>query len=261
LQSENRFYKYDFLYDNCTTRLRDLVETASGNTIKYKKIVKKPATFRNHIHEYVNRNNMPWVTLGMDLLLGSKTDAIMSIRETMFLPDYLMKSLEESTLPNGNLVQENIKLSKSISSSKSDTILNRPLVVISIFLFLIALCGYSDSRSIQAFINGFDGFIFFITGLLGLLIIFMWAGTDHLVCRSNYNILWALPTHIIGAFYVNSVNSKTQFYFKFVAAFYILVLSAWFFLPQQMNAGFLPIIIFLLYRSFIIGFRKPALNY
>ena len=90
LESENRFYKYDFLFDNCTTRLRDLVEKTADTAIYYSSVLKQKTRFRQLIYEYLNYNDKQWSKLGIDLFLGSRTDAIMTNRQVMFLPDYLM---------------------------------------------------------------------------------------------------------------------------------------------------------------------------
>ncbi len=261
LQSENRFYKYDFLFDNCTTRLRDLIENSSANKIVYGTVLQHPATFRNLIHEYLDRNNKLWGKLGIDLLLGSKTDAIMKPREIMFLPDYLMYSFDKAKVSQASLINQTLSVLPSNLERISTQNTPGPLVVFSILFVLLSLPSFFSTQKFQLYAHLIDRSVFFITGLVGLIIVFMWTGTDHVMCSNNYNLLWALPTHIYGAFYVNTHKPKHQLYFKIITIWFILLLASWLFLPQQMNAGFLPVIIFMLYRSFKIGFRKPVLNY
>ena len=77
LRPENRSYKYDFLFDNCTTRLRDLVMKKSGkNYLTADILSNQPTSFRNHIHYYLDMNRMHWSKLGIDLLLGAKLDRL-----------------------------------------------------------------------------------------------------------------------------------------------------------------------------------------
>jgi len=73
LMGNNRFYKYDFFYDNCTTRVRDILQKQSGLTIT-KPLVTNGITFRNMIHVYLDSMHMCWSKLGIDILLGSPTD-------------------------------------------------------------------------------------------------------------------------------------------------------------------------------------------
>jgi uncharacterized membrane-anchored protein len=67
--------------------------------------------------------------------------------------------------------------------------------------------------------------------------------------KNNFNLIWAWPTHFIIAFFVNSKKNWVQKYFTFTAVALLAVLISWFFLPQQMNNGLLPIVLLLIYRS------------
>lgn len=104
LRPENRSYKYDFLFDNCTTRLRDINEKISADSVYYPKIVQQGTKFRELIHIYLDSNSQHWSKLGIDLLLGSRTDAIMSNRQAMFLPDYLLMALDNAKKATTKLV-------------------------------------------------------------------------------------------------------------------------------------------------------------
>jgi hypothetical protein len=77
----------------------------------------------------------------------------------------------------------------------------------------------------------------------------MWFGTDHMVCRNNYNLLWAWPTHIVAAFFIHSKRQWTKKYFLISALANIVVLTTWFFLPQHMSPSLIPIILILIFRS------------
>jgi len=96
----------------------------------------------------------------------------------------------------------------------------------------------------------FDGFMFFITGLLGILMLFMWFGTDHAMCRNNFNLLWAWPTNVVAAFYIHSKKRSATRYFMIYAVFNLVLFACWFFLPQHMNPALIPLIAILVFRSF-----------
>ena len=57
LMAENRFYKYDFLFDNCTTRLRDLIKKSADTSVSFGNVLPEKKTFRNLIYEYLNYND------------------------------------------------------------------------------------------------------------------------------------------------------------------------------------------------------------
>ena len=42
-----------------------------------------------------------------------------------------------------------------------------------------------------------DRIIWFSTGFIGILLVLLWFGTDHLATKMNYNLLWAMPTSLV----------------------------------------------------------------
>ena len=249
LSEKNKFYKYDFLFDNCTTRLRDLVEKSTVSGLSYGQVLKHKTTFRQLIYEYLNYNHKEWSKLGIDLLLGSKTDHIMSNRETMFLPDYLMKTFDSTHKGPAPLISIKGNIYQPEDSNSETGFFISPLFIFSVLFILISVLSFSKNNFTRNLLIGFDGFIFFIIGLLGLLMIFMWFGTDHVMCRNNYNLLWAWPTHTVAAFYMHSRKKTIQYYFRVVTVTNILLLITWTFLPQAFNVSLIPIMLIIILRS------------
>ncbi|MEO6252248.1 MAG: DUF4105 domain-containing protein [Ferruginibacter sp.] len=251
LKEENRYYKYDFFLDNCTTRLRDILKKNKDSSFTQKRVMPVGSRFRQAIHQYLDNNHKDWSKLGIDILLGQPCDVVMTAEQMQFLPDNLMKSLDSSRHP--------IVLSKEnlypITDEHSKRSFFTPFVVFSLLLIFIVLMGFVKTKFARAFLQGFDGLFFFLTGALGIILIFMWVGTDHSMTKNNFNLLWAWPTHSIIAFFVNSPRGAVRKkdwvnkYFKFTALVLMVVLISWVFLPQQMNNGLIPIVLLLIYRS------------
>jgi len=256
LMAQNRFYKYDFLFDNCTTRLRDLVEKASDSTVHFGKAVSTEVSFRNLIHEYLNRNDKQWSKLGIDILLGAKTDTIATPYQIMFLPDYLMKTFDSSTINSQPLITEKHSLFKINYSQNEKNNLTHPFFLFICLFVLIAFLSFSKNVFIQKFLASFDALLFFIVGLLGILILFMWFGTDHIMCRNNYNLLWAWPINIVAAFYIHSRRKWPQIYFLIYAIFNIVLIALWSFIPQHLNFALIPVLAILIFRSVLYFIRK-----
>jgi len=256
MMGQNRFYKYDFLFDNCTTRLRDLIEKASDSTVRFGEVLKSKATFRTMIHEYLDYNDKQWSKLGIDILLGSKTDAFPTPYQVMFLPDYLMKTLDSSAIGTSKLVSESHSLIRQKYVPKTKDNLTHPFFLFVCLFVIIAFLSFSKNKTTQKILASFDGFLFFLTGLLGIIILFMWFGTDHIMCRNNLNILWAWPTNVIGAFYIHSKKSWAKKYFLLYAFFNILLIIFWKAIPQSLNFALIPIIAILIFRSLISSYRK-----
>ncbi|MDB5223446.1 MAG: hypothetical protein JWN83_2113 [Chitinophagaceae bacterium] len=259
LMNENKFYKYDFLFDNCTTRLRDLLEKSGDTAVHFANVVKEKTSFRQHIFEYMDYNDKLWTKLGMDLLLGNNTDAIMTNREAMFLPDYLLKGFDSGRIGNKPVVSSKITVIDLPVEKPKKNFFTNPVFIFWLLFIAIVLLSLSKSRRAKSLLYGFDGFLFFITGFAGVVILIMWFGTEHIVCRNNYNILWAWPTHAIAAFFINSRKKLPAKYFTLTAIVELVVLLIWFFVPQQMNPAFIPVVLLLILRSLHYA-KQPAYN-
>jgi len=258
LRPENRSYKYDFLFDNCTTRLRDLVMKKSGKKYLTTDILSnQPTSFRNHIHYYLNMNRMHWSKLGIDLLLGAKLDRLMTADEAMFLPDYLEKGFDSSSNAGTPLVQQKIALYlKKDTGDMDGNPLTTPAFIFSFILGAIAVLSFLSFRGSVTLLALSDFLLFMVTGLLGVLLIFMWTGTDHQICANNYNLLWALPTHLIAAFLTRKQTPFAKNYFRFTALLSALLVLAWFFLPQELNPAIIPVVLLLGWRAWRISASK-----
>lgn len=252
-KEENKYYKYDFVYDNCTTRLRDMVASYCMDHLTTKNILPhKGITFRNLIHEYLDRGGQYWSKLGIDILLGKPVDKKIINKEAMFLPDYLLKAFDSTSFGGKKLVSAKKTILVPATGTEKNVLLT-PLLIFC-FLFLVA-AGISLFRSagFNLILRTFDNIFFFLCGAVGWLILFLWFGTEHQACRSNFNLLWALPTHLPAAFLLFKKSDWLKKYFRFTFWLNILLLLVWFFLPQQMNIALLPVVGILGVRSFFLS--------
>ncbi len=249
-RDENRFYEYYFSADNCTTRARDMVLQNINGTVSTKKIIPSEApTFRNLIHESLDTINKPWSKLGIDLLLGSNLDKKVSNETAMFLPDYLMKGFDSLSLNGQQFV-----LTKQIILERSRKTLDRPIGINPLILFsllaaiILFLTFYKTSFS-QKCLNVFDLLFFLSIGLIGLLIIVLWIIRVDDVCRNNFNLLWALPTHAPVAFFLLKKKKWIQTYFRIVLLLALFTAAAWWIIPQQFNTAIAPLLAIIALRS------------
>ncbi|NJN78390.1 MAG: DUF4105 domain-containing protein [Saprospiraceae bacterium] len=94
---ENRYYLYDFFFDNCATRIRDILDTTLTTQLSYDKAaVMKDVTFRQLLQEFTQAQ--PWLEFGIDIILGLPTDRKATFEEQMFLPKYLNESFLNATI-------------------------------------------------------------------------------------------------------------------------------------------------------------------
>ena len=244
-QEENKYYLYDFLFDNCTTRPKGLLQSTLRDTIRWQNILpSERPTFRNLIHSYLDSGGQYWSKLGIDLLLGAKLDRQVTNQQAMFLPDYLLKGLNHASLNRQPLVTPPQPVLQMPSPLKGNAFL-RPLVVFSLLLVAALVLYFVKMRWAKGILNVLERSVFFLAGVSGCILIYMWTGTDHVVTQNNYNILWALPTHLLAAFMLRSRKKWVTFYFQAAFVLHLLLLLGWAFWPQQLNIALIPIILLL----------------
>ena len=254
IKEENKYYKYDFFFDNCTTRLRDIIVKAKNPPPVFRAVMPAGTTFRDAIHAYLDAGDKDWSKLGIDLLLGAKTDRVMSVSESQFLPDILMQTIDSANAQNKLLLSKSNLLPFTNENAKPKT--GTPFLSFSFLLLLIIGLSFSKNIFVQKFLFGFDGIFFFITGLLGVLLILMWTATDHVLCSNNWNLWWAFPFNLIAAFFVGSKKNWVKKYFLFLAISLSGLLLCWYFLPEKLNPAFIPVVLLMIFRSITIYFKK-----
>ncbi len=258
LKEANKYYKYDFLYDNCSTRLADMVEANSGRQVTFGNIVgSDPPTFRELLHVYLKNGQMFWSRLGIDILLGSPVDKQVTSRQAMFLPDYLMMGFDSARVNGLPLVASKRTVLNIDKPAAGESLLTRPIVITSILLLVV--WGLMFTRKIWAsrLLHLFDHAFFFLLGALGVFLLFMWFGTEHKVCAYNYNLLWALPFNLVAAFCIHSKKHWVQAYLRIIAIWYFVLFFGWALLPQDMNSAIIPLVIIAFMRS-VVHFRKTV---
>jgi hypothetical protein len=258
LKEENKYYQYDFFYDNCTTRLRDIISKSKQPNPILPYVMPEKTRFRQAIHMYLEKSEQHWSKLGIDLLLGAKTDKIMSAKEQEFLPENLMNAFDQCA--NQKLVSNKIQLTPPSFINQISKPIFTPIFCFWIFFAVILILSLLKNKFVSIITTVLDFTILFFTGALGILFIFMWFGTDHIMTKNNYNILWALPTNIIAAFFIRSKQHFVRSYFLFVACFLSLILICWNFLPQQLNSSLIPIVLSLLVRLYFLISQKLNLK-
>lgn len=233
---ENREYPYDFFFDNCATRIRDILENNFQANYPDTSLIKK-ASFRHFLAEYVGQNS--WINVGFYLILGLPADAIATFRDEMFLPDYLEKHLENAFLGSQPLTKNKIKILFQNQPEKSVSFLPSPILV-SCLLFFMALIFtfYYTKRWTKIF----DIVFFSLISLSGMLFVFMWVGTDHFVTHKNMNLLWANPLYILVIFNLYS-GKNGKYLLLFLLTLNLIVLTGWKILPQEFHVAMIPFIL------------------
>ena len=248
LKEENKFYKYDFFLDNCTTRLRDIIVKYKTPTPILPAVMPENRTFRMAIHKYLKEGGQYWSELGIDILLGAPTDRIMTPSEQQFLPNNLEKSLDKCT--NTKLVAEKTTIFQNEITGLGFNLFHPSIFFLILFLFVAALYKTKTVIATKTLLV-FDVILFFVIGIVGIILVLAWFATDHTMTKNNYNLLWALPTHILAPIFIFFKSKISKYYFGITALISSLLILSWLFLPQELNTALIPIVMIILTRSYM----------
>jgi hypothetical protein len=250
LKPENVKYSYDFFYDNCATRIRDILENAADGKIYYPPDIESPKqqTFRDMIGEY--QKPYQWLKFGIDLALGSPCDKKVSFRQRMFLPLEMQECLSKAVIHiDGRVVpllqNPEIIIDYDMPVVKSSILLS-PEIIFALILILLVI--FIPLIRKKTYINSIDIFIFFIFSLLAVLMLFFNFFADHAQTKMNLNIIWLNPFIIICLILL--IQNKTGIiWFRLVFYFSILFLITSIILPQYFGSATVPMGLLLAFRS------------
>jgi predicted nucleic acid-binding Zn ribbon protein len=259
---ENKYYLYDFFFDNCATKPRDVIQnglTEPMNLIEPDNFEAK--SFRKLIHSHVKQNS--WGSLGIDVALGSVIDKKATAKEHMFLPIYVFEFFEKATKQDGSkLVSNSTVLFQNEERQKKSNFLISPLMIFGILALLIIWVTYSDfKRGMRR--KWLDISIFIVTGAIGVGLFLLWFATDHTATAFNYNLLWAfaLNLFVVGQLFKTVVKKWFINYLKFLVILLSLLTLHWFIGVQVFAIGLIPFLIALLVRYLflikILGTSNP----
>ena len=261
LLPKNRFYKYDFLFENCATKIPEVFEKNLGNGLDFDfTYLKERYTFRQLIHQNLDVNS--WSNFGIDLALGAVIDRKATPYEHLFLPEYVYQQLKHTTLDGKPLVKEEVMLLDIPTQKDNALFVSTPLFWLGLLLALVIYMTYKDYAQ-QKRSTWLDSFLFLTTGIAGLLILFLWFCTDHMATKLNFNFLWALAPNLIVAFYLFKKQPPKWFGVYIISAIGLLLLSIvlWIVKIQIFSILLCFILLALLVRySFLLYYYKTQKN-
>lgn len=249
---QNQYYRYDYFYDNCATKIRDVVVTALGHDVAFDgSYVTTNYSIRDLTDIYLAYQ--PWGDLGIDICLGLPMDKKATPYEYMFLPDYIESGFDHATLKRDSATIPIVKEKILVYESREEEMpggLPHPLVAFGIVaIFAIAISVWDLKRKkISAWL---DVILFGVTGLIGILLFFLWFFTDHKAAANNLNIVWALPTHLVVVFAFIKNPPWLRKYFLGTAILESLLLVGWWIMPQHLSAALIPVVVALLARALL----------
>lgn len=217
---QNRVYRYNFFYDNCSTRARDKIEEAISGKVVYP-LFDEDKSFRQIVHEFTQ--SYDWDELGIDLCLGKEADIPIKTRLQMFAPFYLRKAFAKAVIvENGQhrpLVLSETKIVDAVPSPVAKGFPLSPFVCslcVALCLTLASVWQYCQ-RQIYWVV---DGLFYGLKALSGIVIAFLFFFSSHPTVGSNWLLLLFNPLPLLWLPCVWLVSSK-----RFKCLIWLLILT------------------------------------
>ncbi len=193
---ENATYRYDYFTDNCSTRVRDALDTALDGQLKRQLASRSRGnTYRGDAVRLATP--APWMWLGFDLGLGPASDRPNSRWQDAFVPMRLAEALAGIQRADGRplVAQTDQVLPHRLAPEPPD--LPRPWWPWLIAGLALALGIRMLGRSRPALLAGLALPFWTLAGVLGLLMLFLWGFTDHRFAWANQNLLLLPPIALL----------------------------------------------------------------
>lgn len=224
LRPENREYRYNFAYNNCATKIRDIVNFAYSG--RYESIQPSEYTFREVIGHYAE--NYPWYMFSFDICLGGKAyNTLMTPEEAQFLPEYLDAVLNNCLINrDGEDIKPNTK--QEIHLTPADTIIEKTIFtpfVVACIMLVLSICnlvlGKRFGKGFRVASNIYSGAVFFTYSLIGLLVTFLIFFSEHPFTTWNMNLCIFNP--LIAIPFVGLFIKNKSIFFKIINAALVLL--------------------------------------
>ncbi|MGN0233322.1 MAG: DUF4105 domain-containing protein [Bacteroidaceae bacterium] len=251
---ENCEYRYNFLYNNCTTMVRDVIERNVHGRVVYP-IRIPPRTTREILHEYTQ--GYPWAAEGDDFLLGSAVDTVASDRAAMFAPEYMMWYADGASIIGEDGQKRPLVTETCVLVPGRDVPCDEgfPLSPVQLGWGLFVLC------VLVVVVELVSGRLFTLwslsllslQGLAGLLLLFMFLFSEHPAVDSNWLIWPFTPFALLGLYF--SVCDCCRWRVRWWSAYFCFLASFLLFypiIPQVFGNIVVPLTMCLLTRP--IGF-------
>lgn len=252
---ENATYLYDPFFDNCATKLRDVTNVIlNGTVVLNSEKIPNNKTLRALMNQEIYWNT--WGNFGINLIAGTILDIKRNQLAYTYLPDYIFKTFKNGKIKKQgqlkNLVKREDSLLKFEEASSSPSLFS-PFIVFTFILLIVLFITFRDVKNNKrtAYL---DFIIFFITGLMGLILAYLWLFSSHKTAPNNFNVLWAFLPNIVVAFFILKGIAK-KWLQKYIIALLIclgIIPLLWFLRIQVFPIAVIPLLILLFVRYLFI---------
>ena len=253
---ENANYFYDPYFNNCATKLRDITTSILGDKVVFSDTnLTKNLSFRQLMDKEIPWNT--WGSFGINLALGSKLDTKADFKQYMYLPDYVYSIFKNSKLyiknqPENLIKREDVLL--NFKEQKQEISTFNPFLIFGIISIIGLFLTYLDFKNNKR-TKWLDFILLFSTGLIGLLVVFLWFFTNHSTTPNNYNFLWAFAPNLFVCFLMLKKSSKKWLkqYFQFLLILQLIIPILWILEIQLFPLSAIPLFILLFIRYLFLS--------
>ena len=250
----NRVYRYNYFYDNCTTRARDKVEQGIEGKVVYPES-EKMCSFRSIVREYTAGHE--WSAFGIDLCLGSEADEPIDERKQMFSPFYMLEYARGAMIHRADTIVPFVKEEKLLLdfSSKDEDVFEKDedvflpspwtcALIWWVLTFIVTALGIKNGKVYWFW----DVLLFGAQGLGGCIIAFLFFFSVHPTVGSNWllMILNPLPLFYMPFMVYKAINGKTDVFHVINTVVIIAFIILMPIVQQKFNATVLPLALNLL---------------
>lgn len=248
---ENRVYRYNYFYDNCTTRARDKIEDCINGKVVYPE-AEEGVTFRDIVHRCTEGNK--WDELGIDLCLGSEADAPIDGRKQMFIPFNMLEAARAAVIMQGDSVRPLVlSESKVVDVEPEEAEAGFPLSPLScacILLVVTCMIAWLQLKW-KKVIWAWDLLLFGAQGIAGCIIAFLFFFSIHPTVGSNWLIILFNPIPLIylPVMIYKAIKGQKDLYHLINVMYLTLFIMIMPFIQQKFNVTVLPLALCLLVCS------------
>lgn len=196
IRPENKVYRYNFFYDNCTTRARDIITDNLSGKVTYPPAQTDSCSYRDMVHRWTK--DYPWTRFGEDLLLGLPADWATTKTQQQFLPDNLRADFERTLYKGHPLVSSTTMIVMPQDISDDGGFPLSPMDVAMLLLVVTVTLELFECRKKKVF-WALDIFYMLLTGLPGIIITLM-IFSEHPTVSLNLLILILNPVPLFMAY-------------------------------------------------------------
>jgi hypothetical protein len=240
LEGNNRYYLYNFITDNCTTRVKDGFYQFATSQVPPSNI----KSFRTHVVSAPYQQGIPWIGLGIDILLGAVSDQTPTALQAGFLPDLLFEQL--AAQPQFISKTQNYPFTATAVTKPAD-----PIYFIIGLILVYSIIGKWNARWAVVAAKCLDVTLLFIFGLGGLLMVYMSLFSLHTACHHNFNIAWIHPLYWIAlvCYFIQPIWAGYLGRIFLIATIGLMLVSYW--LPQSFSVS----VYLLMVLSLLLNYR------